>query len=155
RVKSRFGDLMGVALALELLGWCVAEPVRAATVLGAANHTWRLFGLPLFGTPLFGESHDTCATRLRTALGDKAFESACAAGQAMGPEQAVAYALGEERPATPPVAAPGPTLTKREREVADLIATGLSNRQIAARLVISQRTAESHVENILAKLGLA
>ncbi len=45
-------------------------------------------------------------------------------------------------------------LTRREREVAALIGEGLSNKQIAARLVISQRTAESHVEHILAKLGL-
>ena len=43
-------------------------------------------------------------------------------------------------------------LTPREREVAELVAAGLSNRQIAERLVISERTAEAHVEHIRAKL---
>jgi len=44
-------------------------------------------------------------------------------------------------------------LTRRELEVADLVADGLSNPEIAARLVISVRTAQGHVENILRKLG--
>ena len=44
-------------------------------------------------------------------------------------------------------------LTARELEVARLIAAGRSNKQIAAELVISQRTAENHVEHILTKLG--
>jgi DNA-binding NarL/FixJ family response regulator len=44
-------------------------------------------------------------------------------------------------------------LTRREREVAELLAEGLSNKDIAARLVISVRTAETHAQNILAKLG--
>ena len=46
-----------------------------------------------------------------------------------------------------------PSLTRREREVADLVAEGLTNREIAARLFISERTAESHVEQIRGKLG--
>jgi non-specific serine/threonine protein kinase len=45
------------------------------------------------------------------------------------------------------------TLTRREREVASLAAEGLSNKDIADRLAISQRTAESHVDHILTKLG--
>lgn len=44
-------------------------------------------------------------------------------------------------------------LTKREREVADLVEAGKSNREIAASLMISQRTVESHMDHILAKLG--
>jgi serine/threonine-protein kinase PknK len=44
-------------------------------------------------------------------------------------------------------------LTKREREIAELIAQGMSNKGIASSLVLSQRTAEGHVEHILTKLG--
>jgi non-specific serine/threonine protein kinase len=46
-------------------------------------------------------------------------------------------------------------LTWRERDVAALLAKGRTNRQIAEQLVISERTAEHHVQSILNKLGLA
>ncbi|MFC9662722.1 ATP-binding protein [Nocardia sp. NPDC127606] len=45
-------------------------------------------------------------------------------------------------------------LTRREREVHDLVATGLTNREIATHLVLSERTVETHVRNILAKLAV-
>jgi DNA-binding CsgD family transcriptional regulator len=48
----------------------------------------------------------------------------------------------------------GGPLTEREREVAALVAGGLSNREIAERLVLSERTAQNHVQHILGKLGL-
>jgi DNA-binding NarL/FixJ family response regulator len=44
-------------------------------------------------------------------------------------------------------------LTKREREVASLVAEGKSNREIADQLVVSERTVEKHVESTLMKLG--
>ena len=47
-----------------------------------------------------------------------------------------------------------PPLTRREREVAELVAQGLTNREIAARLYLSERTAQNHVQHILDKLDL-
>jgi DNA-binding NarL/FixJ family response regulator len=50
---------------------------------------------------------------------------------------------------------PGPdVLTRREREVAELVAKGLTNREIANQLSLSERTAQNHVQHILVKLGL-
>jgi DNA-binding NarL/FixJ family response regulator len=45
-------------------------------------------------------------------------------------------------------------LTPREREVAELVGQAMSNREVANKLVLSERTVESHVRNILAKTGL-
>ena len=53
-----------------------------------------------------------------------------------------------------PTGSRGQLLTPRERQVVNLIAEGLTNKQIAARLTISERTAESHVEQIRGKLGV-
>jgi DNA-binding NarL/FixJ family response regulator len=71
-------------------------------------------------------------------------------------EEAAEYALatagleeaGEQRPR-----ADRHSLTIREREVVRLVARGLTNREIAATLVVSARTADAHVQNILNKLG--
>jgi DNA-binding CsgD family transcriptional regulator len=47
------------------------------------------------------------------------------------------------------------SLTRREHEIAARVAEGMSNREIAERLVISKRTVDAHVEHILAKLGVS
>jgi predicted ATPase/DNA-binding CsgD family transcriptional regulator len=75
-----------------------------------------------------------------------------AAGRRLGPEEAVSLALANE---PEDAAGPGPrrTLTRREREVAVLVARGLTNRDIAAELFLSVRTVEVHVDHIFSKLG--
>ena len=68
-------------------------------------------------------------------------------------EEAVVFALSEHTPPASPRSDHTTGLTKRERQVADLVSKGLTNKAIANELVISQRTAQGHVENILTKLG--
>jgi non-specific serine/threonine protein kinase len=68
-------------------------------------------------------------------------------------DSGIAYALEERTSPPPAVPEEKLPLTRREHEVALLVAQGLSNREIASQLVISQRTAEAHVEHILTKLG--
>ncbi|PZF99163.1 response regulator transcription factor, partial [Nonomuraea aridisoli] len=72
----------------------------------------------------------------------------------MGREEAVAYALRESRAAPDGgrSGSDGP-LTRREAQIARLVAQGMTNKEIAASLVIAQRTAEGHIEHILTKLG--
>ncbi len=75
----------------------------------------------------------------------------------MTTERAVEYALSEKEPMPPkepPQNTPQFELTRREREIAALVARGLSSRQVASALMISERTVDNHVANILKKLGL-
>lgn len=67
--------------------------------------------------------------------------------------EAVAYALDERRSASASLSTEAIRLTRREQQVAELVAQGLTNRAIAEHLVISPRTAQGHVENVLTKLG--
>jgi non-specific serine/threonine protein kinase len=103
------------------------------------------------------EFHDQSVAKAKARLGAKAYDAAAARGAEMSTADAVELAM--ERQARPALPAPRPgpavNLTRREREVATLIAEGLSNREIASRLVVAQRTAEGHVENILSKLGFS
>ena len=86
--------------------------------------------------------------------------AAFAKGSAMSLTEAIAFALGQaSTPASGSPVIPAGTsigqLTRREQEVAALVARGLSNSQIAAELVISARTVETHVQHIMDKLGVS
>jgi len=78
----------------------------------------------------------------------------------MMPEQAIEYALSAEEPVLPPpvVRRSGggsAELTPREEEVAVLVSRGLTNRQIASELSISEHTVATHMAKILKRLGLS
>lgn len=153
RLRAAFHDQVGIAQCLEVLAWIASEraPDRAARLLGAADAVWRAVGGSLF--PHFADHHHRCTTEIKRRLGNRGYDQAFRRGGRRALTDTVADALGEKpEPAT---AATGekPALTRREREIADLVAQGLRNREIAAKLVISQRTADSHVEHILTKLG--
>ncbi|HEX6355744.1 ATP-binding protein [Actinophytocola sp.] len=157
RLKRPLDDLLGLAWSMETLAWIAAsegDPRRAATLLGAAEQLWHTTGTSPATSRRFLGYHQQCEQEARRALGEPVFQGAFQRGNGMSLADAIAYGL-DEKP--PPAAAPtttATTLTRREQQVASLLAEGLSNKEIATRLVISQRTAETHVENILVKLGL-
>lgn len=133
---------------------------QASRLLGAADALREMLGYH----PLAAEfaDHDACVVAAQTHLGESAFGAAWAEGRAMTPEQAIEVALapdagrvtGGTAAAIPRAGADADPLTPREREVAVLIADGKTNREIAALLVIAERTADTHVQHILNKLGV-
>jgi non-specific serine/threonine protein kinase len=92
----------------------------------------------------------------RTGLSESDFEAEQTTGHAMSLEQAIDYALNLPRkPGMAPATEVTPDgLTGRECEIVALIGQGKSNGEIAAELVLSKRTVETHVSNILSKLSL-
>jgi non-specific serine/threonine protein kinase len=157
-------DVNGLTLMLELLAWTAAtegEYVRAARLLGAAERQSKANGGNPTAEGFFGPSHDRYVGMVRAALGGARFSTEFLTGTGLTLEETVAYAHSDgaapqPRPAAPVSPAVGESpLTRREHEIAELIAQGMTNKQIAHQLVISQRTAEGHVEHILAKLGFA
>ncbi len=155
RHSALLDDRLGLGVNLEAHAWFAAgarDHERAARLLGAADAVWAAAGSRMGEFGYLHRFHDACVAATRTELGEAAFRAALARGAAMPSDEAVAYALADRPPAAH---APGKIapLTRRETEIARLVAEGLSNKDIAGRLVISQRTAEGHIEHILEKLG--
>lgn len=148
-------ELLALASSLGALG----EPVRAAHLFGAAYAF--LQSRDVLIDPSDQPENDRNIEFVRAQLGGEAFEAAWAEGQTMTFHQVVAYAqtivdsddLYQPRlQLDKDTHTPG-NLTRRERDVARLVAGGKSNREIANELVITERTVEGHVSNILSKLG--
>lgn len=128
----------------------LGQPQRAAELLGAAE--------AVAGPgPSGASAQEPLRRRLRPALRSQlpagSLEAHLAVGRSLSMDQAVELALQERKTPSGRTTARSP-LSRREQDVAALIAQGLSNRQIASALVISRRTAETHIQHILNKLGL-
>ncbi|GAF50215.1 LuxR C-terminal-related transcriptional regulator [Rhodococcus wratislaviensis] len=154
RLSTRADDSFGIGCSLEVLAWIEADhnPGCAAVLLGAAAAIWRDVGGTMANYLAGLSYHSDCEQQARHGLGSRQFEEKYQHGSAFSVDEAVRYAF-DEQPVPAKRSPEADTLSRRERQVAELVAEGLTNRAIAAKLVISQRTAQGHVENILSKLG--
>ena len=153
---TRYHDPAATAWCLQILAWISADrgdAERSATLLGSAEHIWRGLGQSALPFPDLEKYQRRCEKTVTTALSAKGFAKARDSGAAMTREDAVAYALNQRPAHTIESTGESEQLTKREWEVAALVAQGLTNKAIAEALVVSHRTAQGHVENILTKLG--
>lgn len=160
-IKERLADLHTIAMSFDLLSVCLvatADFERAAVLHGASESLWAVLSAPVLMGPSYAEIRKGAADSARSALGEERFEALVGHGSAMPLSTALAVAKGEAPAALPAGAAPGTevkALTRREREIADLVADGLGNREIAERLFLSKRTVDSHLEHIFTKLGFS
>jgi predicted ATPase/DNA-binding CsgD family transcriptional regulator len=165
---AEIGEVLVVGLACLGLAWLAAREerhVRACWILGYAEHARRLSGDPVALLPRLLEEQEETRKAVRAALGEEKFELWRETGARMSVREVLQAVRANADTPVSEVTHPGPpaprtearsvdALTRREREVAALVAQGMSNREIAERLVISKRTVDAHVEHILAKLGI-
>jgi len=127
------------------------RPESSVLLLAVSEALRKSMGIRL--PPVDSGSHAAGVAAARTALGGAAFAKAWSVGRASPPDDGIGLAIACAEPAV--AASPsGVQLTPRELEVAVLVGRGHSNKEIAASLVVSLRTAEAHVTNVLNKLGL-
>ncbi len=167
-VAREIGDKLNSTFYLEGLASVVAaqgEPVWATRLWGAAEARRESMGVPI--SPVERTAYDErTVERVRAQLGEKAFAAAWAQGRAMTLEQVLAVQGAVTMPETAPV---GPSsvpqtrkastspdgLTAREIEVLRLVAQGLTNEQVAERLIISPRTVDTHLTSTYSKIGVS
>ncbi len=149
-------DRVGTALKVDVRSWLAVsrgEYVRAAMLSGAAASIWSNLGTSIsaFGSTL-AQQAEAAEANLRLHIAEPRLRSLLAAGAALDYDALVRLATGGEVPGVDDSG--DDPLTPREREIGELLGEGLSNRQIATRLVLSPRTVEGHISRILAKLQL-
>jgi predicted ATPase/DNA-binding CsgD family transcriptional regulator len=147
------GDRFAIPVGLSALAGLAAKagrPRAALRLAGAAaayeevNQTYRPQKIRAF--------LDAWLAPVRTTVGTaaaKLFDE----GRGLAPGQAIALGLDDEPEDRWRGRGRSASLTRREREIAALVATGLTNREIAGQLYLSVRTVEVHVDHILSKLG--
>ena len=154
--KHAIGDVAGSAYALEVLGWLAARGRRfdeAALLLGAAEPLWQRTPGRLSGIAIMEQTRERVVEKTRGALSDRRYEAAYAQGAAMPLADVVRRAAAGSQWLTSDCASTA--LTRREQEIAVLVADGLSNREVAAALFIAKRTVDAHVEHIFGKLEIS
>ena len=152
-MRRELNEMWGLAKAIEALGWVEAsrgQPGRAANLLGAAAAMHERMSVAL--SPNYRVHHDRCVATLRASITESVFQTEWARGHSLPWQEAVAFALSS-RPLRMVKSKPAGGVTVREQEIAVLVAAGMTNRQIAHKLSIAERTVDAHLEHIMNKLG--
>ena len=156
QIARQIDDRISLAHLLAALAYHAVLSRRAplaARLLGASETARTTAGITLL--PHFGLELPAVEELAVGTLGAARFEAEAAAGRQLTRAAAIKLALGESAGSDTNKRAPTALtpLSTREAEIATLVADGLTNKQIAARLFVSERTVDSHVRNILTKLG--
>jgi predicted ATPase/DNA-binding CsgD family transcriptional regulator len=151
-ISRRVNNFLGFINGLDGLS-CVAtasvDDRRALRLAAAASRMSREWSVS--SEPWVEKRAEVAEQLSRSRLGPIKSEEVWKEGWAMSFDEAIDYALGGGEPVKGVDAGP---LSMREREVAKLVAAGMTNREIAKRLFITERTAEGHLEHIRNKLGV-
>jgi predicted ATPase/DNA-binding CsgD family transcriptional regulator len=156
RIARQVDDRVQLSYLLDAFGCVAAGTGQArlgAQLLGAADAVRAGTGNRVM--PYLAPQVAAARASARAALGASRFEAELAAGSRLSRDAAVRLALGEPGDGVDAASdrAGASLLAKREAEVARLVADGLSNKEIGARLFISEHTVDTHVRSILNKLG--
>ena len=168
-MTRELGDITGMATGIAILGFLAGERGRhdrAALLLGAATPRWEPTGTRYGGLAFLEDLHRKTVRAALDDLGEAAYASFRKAGAIMPLDQVIALALrpDDDQGVGPrtlpwsidvPSAAPVGPLTGREVQIAALVASGLSNREIAERVTVSKRTVDAHVDHIFSKLRIS
>src|SRR6202521_4462290 len=150
-VNDWFGIIWAMG-GLSLVAAARKEDERALRLAAAADRLSRQYSLGAWRFRI--DQLDAACEQARNRLGAKCRgEAAWKHGEAMTTGEALDYALHPDRPVAEAPGDAGP-LSRREREVAAMVTSGMTNKEIAQRLFIAERTAEGHVERIRNKLGV-
>ncbi|MFI0452391.1 ATP-binding protein [Actinomadura sp. 6N118] len=158
RLMRGLNDRLGSAMALDLAAGCAGftgSSERSARLFGAADRMWRIVGAPMFFGPAYLSLREVVLAEVRGSLGERGWQVFYGEGLRLSLDEAMDHALDDRPGVNARGVDPWEPLTRREREIAALVAQGLSNREISERLVIAKRTVDSHLEHILAKLEMA
>jgi len=162
QLRQALGNTLAIAECFEgfaALASVAGRPRRAARLYGAAEALREITGVKLVDRA-DSVRRDHEVEEIRRRLGVQTFATEWAAGRTIGPDAAARLALRigsaeADDDADGRIATAGrPLLTPREREVAALVARGLTNREAAQELLVAPRTIETHLEHIFAKLGV-
>lgn len=159
-VQRTAGDYWGPIWWVAAAAWIThgeGRPRRTAELLGATDRVMELTGVRILGLRGIDERYHAAADYAATALGTRRYDAAYQAGRAI-PDYGTACDLaGEAITLTPPEEntsrATAGVLSQRESEVAELVATGLTNKEIAQQLVVAQATVKNQVASLLTKLN--